>query len=527
LAFARREWIDATTGLPVKHGTPGAVASGRWVTRLRPAKGKPLVNVEIDREELGPPELQTVDLPRVELVERAQAEHEQQTRIDAPDVRAGKRKGKQKIRGVGETFRTAGKAAREYLDANHSFFDVAEEMDLGDQIRDWMDGIEVKRGPGWRRLNKTKKGAEILALFVGMRGGEAFRALFTWIFSRARDKRWTSVDWGMVDRLEEAIRSTPGAPELPPIEHRPAAAVEAAALALEHMTPKAAEEAARVHNQEQLAELAAELAEAYKAVRKCVGPEARKAIRTRAKLVADLAEHPARLWRLRLCIPEGTTRLCGLPVLVTELERVRKACEEGYEINWPIVEAAEAQKAGRHEEAEQFAEGVQAMAERKSNPKGVPDLRDLGTTMEMGKVRSVIVENPNGDQVEYKWKRPHPLLMWSPKQRALVWVEGVNPSPLKKGAPRDDGAARLFEKFAEGQPAEQHRTLVPPAKKMRRVGRAIRINYTEPYGRAPAGTIHYHDFSPSDAFYQAGRSTPFAFAVTGPRLTVTERGIVY
>jgi hypothetical protein len=527
VAYARREWIDQATGLPVKGPAPGAVPSGRYVTRVRPKKGAPLVDVEIDREELGPPQLERVDLDRAELVARAEATAAKQAEIDAPDKRAAKRKGKQKIRGVGETFRSAGKAAREYIDANHPFFDVAEGLDAGDQIADWMDGIEVKRGPGWRRLSKTKKGAAILAKFRAMQGREAFRDLFTWIFSQARDKRWASVDWGMVDSLEAAIRSVPGVPELPPIEYRPAAAVQAAALALEHMTPKAADEAARVHNAEALEEIAAELGKAYKSARKCLGPEARKAIRTRAKLVADLAKHPARLWHLRLCIPEGTTRLCGLPVLETELERIKKACAEGYEVNWPIVEAADAQRAKRWEDAEHFPQGVQDMAERRSNPKGAPSLADLGAVMEMGKVRSVIVEYPTGERVEFSWSRPHPLLLWSPKQRALIWFEGLEASRLKKGAPRDDGAARVFQKFSDGAPAEHHRTMPALGKRLRKVGRAIRINYTEPYGRAPAGTIHFHDFSPSDVFWQAGRKAPFGFAVSGPRLTVTERGIVY
>jgi len=299
---------------------------------------------------------------------------------------------------------------------------------------------------------------------------------------------------------------------------------------LEQMTPKAAEEAARIHNQEALAEIAGELAEAYKAARKCLGPDARKAIRTRAKLVADLAKHPARLWHLRLCVPEGTTRLCGLPVLVTELERVRKACEEGYEIDWPIVEAGEAQRAQRWDEAEQFPEGVQAMAERRNPKRGkttAPELADLGVVMKLGRIVELETETPDGVRHLYEWKGSRPLLLWSPKIRALVWFEGADVSASRKGAPRDDGAARIFETFADGMAAESHQIATMPPRKLRRIGRAIRVVYTEPWGRAPRGTRWHHDFSPSDVFWAADRAAPFAFAVSGPRLTVTERGIVY
>lgn len=166
------------------------------------------------------------------------------------------------------------------------------------------------------------------------------------------------------------------------------------------------------------------------------------------------------------------------------------------------------------------------MARARSRGKA-PNLGDLGTVAEMGWIKEVVVEVPNGEHHRYLWSPQAHLLLWAPRQRSLVWVEGTKPSRLRDGAPRTDGAAKIFEAFSDGQPAEQHRTLVVPPKRMRKIGRAISIDYREPWGRAPDTDRWFHDFAPSDAFYMAGRSAPFAFAVSGPRLTVTEAGIVY
>ena len=546
MAYARREFIDEVTGLPVREAKPGAVPSGRWVARVRPKKGAPLVTIEIDREELGPPTLQRADLSRSELVERAKVEANRQGEADAADARAAKRKGKQRVRGVGETFRTAGKAAAQFIEANHRFFDEAETRDLGDAVRDWMDAVEVRRGKAWRKLAKTKKGQEILGKFYAGRGG-AFEALLTWLFSQARSKRWADVDWSLFELLEERIRSAPGGSDLPAVEYRPAAAIDAAALAVEQMTAAQAEEAARVYNAERLAELARELSNAYKASRKCLGSDERKVIRERARLVADLAKHPSRVWGLTLCVPEGTTRLCGLPVLEAELARVRRACDDGYDPDWPLREARRAAARGDVAELEQFPQGVQDMAEqraknppskarsktprkggkRRSNPK-TPDLAKVGAVAELGNVYDLIVENDRGEHVRYRWKGPRrqrPLLLWDRTQRMLFWSEGGNPSRLKKGAPRSDGAARVFENFAE-RDAQAHRTMALPRRKLARVGRAVFISYTEPWGRDPAKPLWEHDLAPSDVAYEAKGKGGSVFAVSGPRLTVTERGIV-
>jgi hypothetical protein len=167
-----------------------------------------------------------------------------------------------------------------------------------------------------------------------------------------------------------------------------------------------------------------------------------------------------------------------------------------------------------------------ASAPKQKNPKGAPDLADLGAVVELGSMRELVTQRENGEQVAYTWARPQPLLLWSPKQRALVWVEGIKASRLRLGAPRTDGAAKVFENWAGGE-AGQHRELELPGKRFHPVGRAVSIAYTEPFGRHADGPVLWdHDFSRSDTFYQAGQNSPFVFAVTGPRLAVTARGIV-
>lgn len=157
-----------------------------------------------------------------------------------------------------------------------------------------------------------------------------------------------------------------------------------------------------------------------------------------------------------------------------------------------------------------------------------PALANVGTVAELGNVRDLIIENSKGEQVRYRWKGPRrsrPMLLWDKSQRMLFWLEHGNPSRLKNGAPRDGGAAKVFEDFAE-QDAGQHRTMPIPTGKMHKLGRAIFVSYTEPWGRDPAKPLWEHDLAPADVAYASKAKDTTLFAVSGPRLTVTERGIV-
>ena len=66
-----------------------------------------------------------------------------------------------------------------------------------------------------------------------------------------------------------------------------------------------------------------------------------------------------------------------------------------------------------------------AQQELFSNPtRGAPKLAALGAVAQLGQVVKLIVEAPDGQHLQHHWKRNHPLLLWSPKQKCLLWVVG-------------------------------------------------------------------------------------------------------
>ena len=158
------------------------------------------------------------------------------------------------------------------------------------------------------------------------------------------------------------------------------------------------------------------------------------------------------------------------------------------------------------------------------NPRGAPNLARLGTVAELGRVVELRVEADDGRTYAHRWRSGRPRLLWSPTQRCLVWVMGASLDNRQKGAVRSDGAARVFESWAQ-RDAVQTATISVPAAKLKKLGRAVSIIYTSDKWGARGGrtTQYIHEFSQSVKAYGGGS----VFAVRGGRLTVTERGIVY
>ncbi len=100
-----------------------------------------------------------------------------------------------------------------------------------------------------------------------------------------------------------------------------------------------------------------------------------------------------------------------------------------------------------------------------------PNLADLGTCSEHGRVHELAVELPGGQLQLHTWSAERPLLVWSPRQRALVFVHGLVVPRARSGAPRDDGAAQTYERF-HGEDAGSHRDLEVPAVELHDIGRA-------------------------------------------------------
>lgn len=156
------------------------------------------------------------------------------------------------------------------------------------------------------------------------------------------------------------------------------------------------------------------------------------------------------------------------------------------------------------------------------NPKrrGGPNLARLGACAQLGQVLELIVEHDDGTQELHRWKANRPTLLWSPKQKCLLWVHGRRPTDRRKGATRKDGAAKTFERWSQRE-AKSTSSLMVPAKPLKALGRAVQIVYRSDKWSQVA--TYEHDFSRGARAYGAGQ----VFAVRGGALTVTERGIVY
>ena len=172
------------------------------------------------------------------------------------------------------------------------------------------------------------------------------------------------------------------------------------------------------------------------------------------------------------------------------------------------------------EEAAERPTPIQGDLFKNPRRRGAPNLAHLGAVAQLGQVLELIVETPNGGQEVHRWRANRPTLLWSPRQKCLIWVFGRRPAARRKGASRADGAARTFERWAQ-RPAASTSSIDIPSKPLQALGRALQIVYrSDKWGQV---ATYEHDFSAGARAYGAGP----VFAVRGGALTVTERGIVY
>ena len=278
------------------------------------------------------------------------------------DQKAAKKAGrkrptkKQKIPGVTETYRNAGDAADLFLSQNSAFIETTGYTGAEDQIRDFIDGFEVRRGRArkdgtyaFKRLNTTAKGREILDAFKDDDYAGA-REFLVWLFSKNRGKRWADVDWGAVDGLGDILAETCGDTKAQSrdgemsctgwIWYPPAAGLQPLKERLQDLTPKAA---AQLENQTHAAKLKAlvkELRAALKKAAPCLPPQTQDTIRERIAYLAKLAKESWRIPGSTICgaDPESGYQFCGFPAIASEVAQLRKACEFGYDPNWPLAE---------------------------------------------------------------------------------------------------------------------------------------------------------------------------------------------
>lgn len=149
-------------------------------------------------------------------------------------------------------------------------------------------------------------------------------------------------------------------------------------------------------------------------------------------------------------------------------------------------------------------------------------IEDLAHVSEHGHVSDLTFER-RGQTHRIKFKGPLPLLTWSPRARALVWVHGPR-TPAKRDGAADRGAAAAFAKFHKREPDAVRKLQRPQISgRWQRLGDVVQIGYLnhEKWGK-PAE----HDFTSNVRAYRIGGLKPPAlYVLVGGRLRITPDGI--
>lgn len=158
---------------------------------------------------------------------------------------------------------------------------------------------------------------------------------------------------------------------------------------------------------------------------------------------------------------------------------------------------------------------------RATNP-ATPSLAKLGTVSEHGRVVELQVERADGQVESHSWSSRNPLLLWSPEQRALVFVHGATYTrPTRGDVPRDDGAAATWERF-HGKRATGTRELVVPSTSLRELGRGVIVAYRGPKW---GNRVAEHKLGRAVRVWCGQSGNQKVYVVAGGNLRMTSRGI--
>jgi hypothetical protein len=158
---------------------------------------------------------------------------------------------------------------------------------------------------------------------------------------------------------------------------------------------------------------------------------------------------------------------------------------------------------------------------RVDNPR--PSLAQLGTMSEHGRVHELQVERSDGQLESHSWSSSRPVLLWSPKQRALVFVHGVKlPHPSHGDVPRDDGAAATFERFF-GKSTLASREWTMPSVQLHELGRGVLVAYQTPLKWRKR--VAEHKLGPRVRVWMGSAGGRKVYAIAGGNLRMTARGI--
>lgn len=354
-AWVQRRHVDAVTGERVKATDPAAVwdqyESPVWFRGVRDPVWVQVDGAQVDESAGTFPAL---DLKYAELKKRAE-------KIRA-DRKKAKKAGrvrptvKQKTAGITETYRTAGKGAALFAGENSTLLESIADLDVLDQVRDLMDGFEVRRGRKRKdgtykfvRLNQTTKGQEILDAFKSSAYAGTLEFL-TWLFSQNRGKRWRDVNWAAVDELgeilqsscvEEAERTRMGQQCVGWEWYPPGAELRPLAERLSELPERASKTYETQAHAERLADLVASLRKSLKKAAACLPESTVQTIRRRVNYLAKLSREPWRIPAATICGEDPSTgyQLCGFPAIEAEATQLKQACALGYDPRWPLLES--------------------------------------------------------------------------------------------------------------------------------------------------------------------------------------------
>jgi hypothetical protein len=477
----RRQIVDPLTGARLPASSPFAVDTGAVVV------GRGVV---VPRNELEPSD------DRLGIQPGAQARLKQ-------EIDDAKRRPKVKhARALPATFTTPAAALAEFEDQNPHIFgaDGFDDVDIADAARDYMDRIEVRRGKGHIKLNKSPIGVKILA---ARSGSAVVRGLLRYLFSRAAGKRWRAVPWSDVEGFAGVVADALGVtkPSLPIVAGQDPPDV-ALARARAELGPREAATFARSLRADELRTLADRLERALEHADECLSGQQVAGVRQRLRAIRRWVRQPDEVpdWA---CVgseeTEGTS--CALPGLLEDVKRIEAACRVDYDPQWP----ARGPKAGRIQ-----------------NP-AAPTIAQLGGTLsEHGRVVELRVELADGRIESHTWRSGEPLLLWSPKARALVFVHGARvPRATRGNVPRDDGAAATWERF-HGKQATGVRELEIPSARLAELGRGLIVAYRGPRW---GGRVAEHKLGRNVRVWSGSVDARRVYVLTGGSLRMTARGI--
>jgi len=145
-----------------------------------------------------------------------------------------------------------------------------------------------------------------------------------------------------------------------------------------------------------------------------------------------------------------------------------------------------------------------------------------------------VESDATGQEEIHAFKDGGPNLYWSPELRSLLifpkkhvrWVGHLGPDPDLFRSAGVEKSAKLFQRWAARDPVEVGKLRISDYQ-MKPYGRARHIVYRSDKWHPGRTEDYIHDFGPKVRMAMAAGSPPAAIMISGGRLTVTERGLVY